>query len=348
MSGFTPVTFGGENVTPKNDGGLYQAHYGDGILWGCGMSLTGSPYTDLTISTGEMIIGGRVIYVDGATDINLEGLAGTTNYVQIKGVITLGNNPVFDTVLVEAATPSFGALTQEDINDNGTTYEVQLAIVQASSGTPTAIYSTMGKSGIVVGGNIIIPRTSTQDARINVSDTGTVLNIGKFTSGSAVGGINIDSTDSVIVYGENGVYLRPNGQGDSTGQLTVGTDGTVGASGQITGGHPNTARTPSGGATLTSSMSTITSYSTGIITAGVYLVTAECDYTPASATAHYPQLEIQNSIKNTYYTATAGGRHFCLSGIVTGVSSIVFRGTTGTGSTNATVNNIVMNIVRLS
>lgn len=348
MAGFTPVTFGGENVTPKNDGGLYQAHYGDGILWGCGMSLTGSPYTDLTISAGEMIIGGRVIFVDGATDINLEGLAGTTNYVQIKGVITLGNTPVFDTVLVEANTPSFGPLTQEDINDNGTTYEVELAVVQASSGTPTAIYSTMRKSGLVAGGNIILPRTLTNDARINLTDTGGVLNIGKFVSGSAVGGIQSDTTDATIVYGENGVYLRPNGQGDSTGQMSIGTDGSISVGGQITGGHPNTPRTPTGGATLTSSMSTITSYSTGIITGGVYLVTAECDYTPASATAHYPQLEIQNSIKNTYYTATAGGRHFLISGIVTGVSSIVFRGTTGTGSTNATVNNIVINIVRLS
>ena len=144
------------------------------------------------------------------------------------------------------------------------------------------------------------------------------------------------------------MYLRPNGQGDSTGQLSIGTDGSVSANGQITGGHPNTPRTPSGGATLTASMSTITSYSTGIVSGGVYLVSAECDYTPATATGHYPQLEIQNGIKNTFYTATAGARHFLISGIVTGVSSIVFRGTTGTGSTNATVNNIVMNIVRLS
>ena len=341
------ITFAGQNVTPKNDGGLYQAHHGDGILWGCSMNVSGD---DLVVQSGEVIIGGRVVWFDGATNIDLSGRDISTGYLQVilYADLSQSEGSQWDTKWVSSSSTSFPALTQEDINDNGNIYEVELAIVQVSGGNLTSVYSSMGQSGIVVGGNIIIPRTSTADARINVSNTGGVLNIGKFTSGSAVGGITIDSVDSVIVYGENGVYLRPNGQGVSTGQMTVGTDGTVSAGGQITGGHPNTARTPSGGATLTASMSTITSYSTGIITAGVYLVTAECDYTPASATAHYPQLEIQNSIKNTYYTATAGGRHFCLSGIVTGVSSIVFRGTTGTGSTNATVNNIVMNIVRLS
>ena len=352
---FKGITFAGQNVTPKNDGGLYASHHGDGVLWGCGrgttpMSISGD---DLVIPSGEFIAGGRVCWVDGDTHVDLSDRTIANGYIQVVMDFDLSQSEgsqwnIHRPLIENPSSPTFGGLTQDNINDTGTLYQVQLAIVQVSSGNLTSVYSSMGQSGIVVGGNIVMPRTSTQDARINLSDTGTVLNIGKFTSGSAVGGINIDSTDSAIVYGENGVYLRPNGQGDSTGQLTIGTDGTVGANGQITGGHPNTPRTPSGGATLTASMSTITSYSTGIITGGVYLVTAECDYTPASATAHYPQLEIQGSIKNTYYTATAGGRHFCISGIVTGVSSIVFRGTTGTGSTNATVNNIVMNIVRLS
>lgn len=340
------ITFAGQNVTPKNDGGLYQAHHGDGILWGCSMNVSGD---DLVVQSGEVIIGGRVVWFDGATNIDLSGRDISTGYLQVilYADLSQSEGSQWDTRWVSSSSTSFPALTQEDINDNGNIYEVQLAIVQVSGGNLTSVYSSMGQSGIVVGGNILIPRTSTADARINVNDTGTVLNIGKFTSGSAVGGITIDSTDSVIVYGENGAYIRPNGQGDSTGQLTVGTDGTVSVGGQITGGHPNTPKAPGGSVTVTSSMATLTSVTAGIYTSGVYLVTAECDYTPTTATAHYPQLEIQNSIKNTYYTATAGARHFCISGIVTGVSSIVFRGTTGTGSTNASVTNISVNVVRL-
>ena len=342
------ITFAGQNVTPKNDGGLYQAHHGDGILWGCSMNVSGD---DLVVQSGEVIIGGRVVWFDGATNIDLSGRDISTGYLQVilYADLSQSEGSQWDTKWVSSSSTSFPALTQEDINDNGNIYEVELAIVQVSGGNLTSVYSSMGQSGIVVGGNIIIPRTSTADARINVSNTGTVLNIGKFTSGSAVGGITIDSTDSVIVYGENGAYIRPNGQSDPTGQLTVGTDGTVSVGGQITGGHPNTPKAPGGSVTVTSSMATLTSITAGIVSGGVYLVTAECDYQPTAspAVAHYPQLEIQNSIKNTYYTATTGARHFCISGIVTGVSSIVFRGTTGTGSTNASVTNISVNVVRL-
>ena len=344
---FKGITFAGQNVTPKNDGGLYQAHCGDGILWGCSMAVSSD---DLVVQSGEFIMCGRVVQVDGATSVSMTGHGLTTGYIRVIMNADMSQpegSQWYATYDTSASLSGFGALTTDDINDTGTLYQIALAIVDVSGGDPQNVYSSMGKSGIVVGGNILIPRTSTADARINVNDTGTVLNIGKFTSGSAVGGINIDSTDAVIVYGENGVYLRPNGLGDSTGQLTVGTDGTVSVGGQITGGHPNTPKAPGGSVTVTSSMATLTSVTAGIYTSGVYLVTAECDYTPTTATAHYPQLEIQSSIKNTYYTATAGARHFCISGIVTGVSSIVFRGTTGTGSTNASVTNISVNVVRL-
>ena len=344
---FKGITFAGQNVTPKNDGGLYQAHFGDGILWGCSMAVSGD---DLVIQSGEFIAGGRVCFVDGATNVDLSGRLNATGYIQVimNYDLTQGEGSQWYTSFVESSTTTFPALTTDAINDNGNLYQLGLAIVQVSGGNLSSVYSSVSPSGIINEGNISFTRGGTQSARINSSANGGALNISKVSSGNATGGMHIDTTDSNIVYGSNGVYVRPNGLNDSTGQMSVATDGSISANGQITGGHPNTPKTPSGGVTLTASMTQITSVTSGIVSAGVYLVTAECDYTPASATAHYPQLEIQNSIKNTYYTATAGGRHFCISGIVTGVSSIVFRGTTGTGSTNATVNNIVMNIVRLS
>jgi hypothetical protein len=351
---FKGVTCAGQNVTPKNDRGLIQSHFTDGILWGCGMSVSGD---DLVVAFGEIVAGGTIVFVDGSTNVDLSGRQYDTGYIQVILNVDLTKpegEQIYTTYEESASVSGFSALTKDEIWATGTLYQLQLAIVQISGGN-LSVYSTIGQSGIVAnggittGGNIHITRASA-DTRINASADGGVLNIGKFRAGSAVGGINIDSADSAIVYGENGVYLRPNGQGDPTGQLTVGTDGSVGASGQITGGHPNTPKAPGGSVTVTSSMVSLTSITAGIVSGGVYLVTAECDYQPTAspAVAHYPQLEIQNSIKNTYYTATTGARHFCISGIVTGVSSIVFRGTTGTGSTNATVNNIVMNIVRLS
>ena len=256
---FVPVTFGGENVTPKNDGGLYQAHYGDGILWGCGMSLTGTPYTDLTISAGEMIIGGRVIYIDGATDIDLTAIANTTNYVQIKGVITLGNNPVFDTALVESATATFPALTQEDINDNGTTYEVELAIVQASAGTPTAIYSKMEYSSIVC-------RNSNKFVTMRMLNDGT-FRIGEMSGGNSVTGISSNGTGNLIAFadGQN-VVIRPNGITSTTGQVQFTT------SGQQTGGHPIVEDTQSTSTSVTAGTWT-SALCTVTLDVGQYLLT---------------------------------------------------------------------------
>lgn len=346
---FKGITFAGQNVSPKNDGGLYASHFGDGILWGCGMTLSGD---DLVIQSGEFIACGRVCQVDGATNVDLSTRSLANGYIQVVMDFDVsqpeGNQWNIHLPLIESATTTFPALTKDDINDTGTLYQVQLAIVQIGGGNLTSIYSSMGGSGLVNGGNLTFQRGGTDVGRVTVGASANSINFGKVANGSSVGGMSIDSTDATVIYSGNGLYFRPNGVGDSTGQLTVGTDGSINSSGQITGGHPNTPRTPSGSATLTSSMSNITSLSTGIVSGGVYLVTAECDYTPTTATGHYPQLEIQNGIKNTFYTATAGTRHFLISGIVTGVSSIVFRGTTGTGSTNATVSNIVVNVVRLN
>jgi hypothetical protein len=77
---FKGVTFAGQNVTPKNDGGLYASHFRDGILWGCGETLSGD---DLVIASGEFIAGGRVCFVDGATSIDLSDRTISNGYIQV-------------------------------------------------------------------------------------------------------------------------------------------------------------------------------------------------------------------------------------------------------------------------
>ena len=97
---FKGITFAGQNVTPKNDGGLYQAHYGDGILWGCSMNISGD---DLVIQSGEFIMGGRVVQVDGATNVDLSGRSLTTGYIQVimNADLTQGEGNQWYTTIVE-------------------------------------------------------------------------------------------------------------------------------------------------------------------------------------------------------------------------------------------------------
>lgn len=139
---FQGITFDGQNVTPKNDGALYVALYGDGILDGCTMTISGD---DLVIASGHFIAGGRVCQVDGATSVDLSGRTLTTGYIQVimNYDLTQDEGSQWYTSFVESATTTFPDLTQEDINETGTLYQVQLAVVQISGGSITNITSSM-------------------------------------------------------------------------------------------------------------------------------------------------------------------------------------------------------------
>lgn len=136
-------TFENQNVTSKNDGGLYSAILRDGILWGCSMSATS---TALTIQPGEMIIGGRVIYVDGATSIAAEdpisnGYGQLVLSIDLTKTATGGAFEQLEIGFVYSTTETFPELTKEDINSMGTLYEAELAVVKIEGGNITGITS---------------------------------------------------------------------------------------------------------------------------------------------------------------------------------------------------------------
>ena len=146
---FKGITFAGQNVTPKNDGALYNAHYGDGILDGCTMTISGD---DLVIASGHFIAGGRVCQVDGATSVDLSGRTLTTGYIQVimNYDLSQGEGSQWYTTFVESATTTFPDLTQDDINGTGTLYQLELAVIQISGGNLTSITSQIAYSPIQI------------------------------------------------------------------------------------------------------------------------------------------------------------------------------------------------------
>ena len=210
---FKGITFAGQNVTPKNDGGLYQAHYGDGILWGCEMALSGD---DLVIQSGEFIMGGRVVQVDGATSVDLSGRTLQTGYIQVimNADLTQGEGSQWYTTFVESATTTFPALTQDAINDNGDLYQIQLAIVQVSGGNLTSIYAGLNHSWVIAKNlnyNPVAMRLL-DDGTFRIGETGAGGSSLKGMS-SAVGGQLILFTDS------SSIVLHPNGIGSNVGEV---------------------------------------------------------------------------------------------------------------------------------
>ena len=148
---FKPITFDYQSVKSKNDGGLYNAIFiHDGIIWGCDITVTA---TSVTFSSGEIIIGGRIVWVDGATTVPITNPI-QNGYARIKARIDLTKEATqteiyqFETPVEFSTTTLFPDLTQETINDTGTIYERELVVVKIEAGNVTAITRKMGNAEI--------------------------------------------------------------------------------------------------------------------------------------------------------------------------------------------------------
>ena len=218
---FKGITFAGQNVTPKNDGGLYAGYLGDGILWGCEMAISGD---DLVIQSGEIIVGGRVIQVDGATPVNLAERTYQTGYIQVilNADISKGEGMQVYPSFVEQATTTFPTLTFGNINNTDTLHQFELAVIQISGGNLTSIVRTGWHT------------------RILMNDDGSGNRVGMFGfwesnlhsytyekgSGNPLAGFRTSSTDDAIIFAPNKrIYLRPAGSNNSTPQTYFDADG---------------------------------------------------------------------------------------------------------------------------
>ena len=150
---FKGCTFENQNVTSKNDGGLYQNIFSeDGILWGCTMSISNNA---LTIQPGELMTGGRLISVDGATQIACNNPI-ADGYGQVILTIDLSKTAATDTFtqvetsVIYSATTTFPALIQGDINGSGgdMIYQQELAVIQIAGGNISGIMRQIGNAVI--------------------------------------------------------------------------------------------------------------------------------------------------------------------------------------------------------
>ncbi len=233
---FKGITFAGQNVTPKNDGGLYQAHYGDGILWGCSMAVSGD---DLVVQSGELIIGGRVVQVDGATNIDLSSRLSSSGYIQVRIYADLSQpeGSQWDTTFVESATLVFTpAMTKDDINNSGTKYEAELCVIQVSGGALTSVYRTMPYSPVSANNHLLIDNgTDWLEGKLESGGGG----FDYYPSGGIQQGIYFPKSGAadVVIYGNgDSVFVRPNGISNETGRATFYANGDFRIGGQMLGG----------------------------------------------------------------------------------------------------------------
>ena len=337
---FKGITFAGQNVTPKNDGGFYEAHNGDGILWGCSMAISGD---DLVIQSGEIIAGGRICAVDGATNVDLSGRLLSTGYARVilNYDMTQGEGSQWYTTFDESATTTFPALTQDAINDTGDLYQVTLAVVQISGGNLTSIYSESGVSPLRV-----ISKTGAK-CETQIEDEYT--NIRSYKSdGTPAGGLVVSGSGDYTAVWNNGgdILLRPNGNASTTGQVQLTTGGQL-IGGCLVDSYDNTtSRSINAGTYAT--VATLT-----LDTTGIYLVDCFVSYKANTNTETYKRIGIAN-VSNSlgirtsdYYSGTTEARtyHFTCIQIPSQVTNYVnfYNGTVA-----GTIQEVYCRVARLA
>lgn len=227
---FQGVTFDGQNVSPKDDGALYAAHNGDGIIDGCDMTIGGNNDT-LVIQSGHIIACGRVCQVNGATELQMPDIASNMNYVQVylQYDVSQAEGNQWDWGYNQQAALPFGALTQEDINGTGNIYQIELAILEASNSSLTDFNSQMGVSAVTV------YHPTEGKAYIFESDGGAGFSA-RNGNNDSIGGMSAFWTGNggtaVTIYGDSrAIRIRPNGVAVPDGQFTVG-QGTASLTGE--------------------------------------------------------------------------------------------------------------------
>jgi hypothetical protein len=214
----TGVTFANRKVAPGDDAAVYASALSDGIATGCEMSRVGST---LHIGSGKVVACGRVARIPAAQDIPVTGAS--SGYARLVLTVDLSRSStetVFEQVALDVqyaqTIGAFPALTQEDINNGGTTYQFVLCMMELSNAGIASILWTCGKAhGKANGVSVTLPASGWSN------NAQTVYVDGVTATSNVVATYAPSSRDA---YNGAGVYLA--GQGDGT--LTFACDDTPG------------------------------------------------------------------------------------------------------------------------
>ena len=125
------ITKNGGEMSSVNFIRLLKTMLTDGIVDGCSITKSG---TTVNIGAGHLIAGGAYIEIGNAS-IN----------ISYSGELIVRVDTSSDTPAEMMIRPA-QALTQQDLANGGTVYELQLATFTYSSGSLTALNVTVGKS----------------------------------------------------------------------------------------------------------------------------------------------------------------------------------------------------------
>ena len=140
------ITFDKRIVNSRDDARIREKMLSDGILAGCDMTYSGK---DLTIGAGYFLIKGRELEVSQPETVP-SNTTEPNGYGRLRIVLDLTAEPSETNFTqyrwewdYQAANSGWPALTQEDINADGDTYEVAMATVSFSESNISGVVSKL-------------------------------------------------------------------------------------------------------------------------------------------------------------------------------------------------------------
>jgi len=222
------VIFSNQKVSAADHARIFRKLIGDGVLYGCSISAT---LNTCKLSSGSLIIAGRMINIVGEEEFTITGSAGDTvgriiGQIDLKKVAEKDEfGQVSFIVETETSEARFRTLVREDINNGGSLYEFMLAKFSIAANGTITITSRIGGSG------------SGGDTPVDPSVSGPAYT---FQNGSA-------DADNELMYLADGSWLlklKANGTLNFSGLngvnridvFVVGGGGSAGVSGVSGGG----------------------------------------------------------------------------------------------------------------
>ena len=145
---FTGVTFPKQKVTPIDDALIRRRILPDGILQGCELSYSGST---LTMAAGQLMACGRQFRHPVVQ--NWPVVDATTGFARLLLTVDLTRtssadtfDQIVDTIEYASAEDGFPELIQEDINYDGSKYQIAICTLSLGAGGITGVISQIGVS----------------------------------------------------------------------------------------------------------------------------------------------------------------------------------------------------------
>ena len=143
---FTGVTFQQQKVTPSDDAAIRKAVLADSILSGCALSYAGST---LTMGAGMLLGCGRQFRHTFVQNWAVTGA--NSGYARLVLTLDMSKastkdtfNQVVDSIEYASSLNGFLQLQQDDINEAGTIYQMEICVVSLGAGGITGIVSKLG------------------------------------------------------------------------------------------------------------------------------------------------------------------------------------------------------------